>query len=254
MNDAPRKIATDDSARAPCIWRRPLALLREGYSVVLAGRRADALQQTVAEAGSAGGGAPSPSPTDVGDPISVQTLFEAGEGVVRPSRSAVQQRRRRGAARPAGRLDHREMPPRRGRQSDRRVPRTQGGVSDHEGPGHLAADASLTMDRFPRIRPRPNSAPYTATKHAITGLTRSTALDGRKHDIACGQIDIGNAGTEMTARMNRAYSRPTGNGREPTMDVRYVARAVLYMAGLPLDANVLFMTVMATKMPFVGRG
>src|SRR5262249_43162634 len=98
--------------------------------------------------------------------------------------------------------------------------------------------------------PRPNSAPYTASKHAVTGLTRATALDGRKYDIACGQIDIGNAATDMTARM--ANGVPQANGDvmvEPTMDVENVARAVVYMAGLPLDANVLFMTVMATKMP-----
>jgi NAD(P)-dependent dehydrogenase (short-subunit alcohol dehydrogenase family) len=104
--------------------------------------------------------------------------------------------------------------------------------------------------------PRPHSAPYTATKHAITGLTRSTSLDGRAFDIACGQIDIGNAGTEMTGLM-----RTTGvvqvdgaTAREPTIDVEHVAQAVVYMATLPLDANVQFMTVMATKMPFVGRG
>jgi NAD(P)-dependent dehydrogenase (short-subunit alcohol dehydrogenase family) len=103
--------------------------------------------------------------------------------------------------------------------------------------------------------PRPDSAPYTATKHAITGLTRSTSLDGRKYDIACGQIDIGNAATEMTAGMARGV--PQANGQravEPRMDVDHVARAVLYMASLPLDANVQFMTVMATKMPYVGRG
>ncbi len=103
--------------------------------------------------------------------------------------------------------------------------------------------------------PRPNSAPYTATKHAITGLTKSTALDGRKYDIACGQIDIGNAETDMTARMKQGILQANGEiAVEPTMDVDNVARAVVYMASLPLDANVLFMTVMATKMPFVGRG
>jgi len=103
--------------------------------------------------------------------------------------------------------------------------------------------------------PRPNSAPYTATKHAITGLTRSTALDGRKYDIACGQIDIGNAATELTARMKQGVLQAHGETAvEPTMDVENVARAVLFMAGLPLDADVLFLTVMATKMPFVGRG
>ena len=103
--------------------------------------------------------------------------------------------------------------------------------------------------------PRPQSAPYTATKHAITGLTRSTSLDGRPHDIACGQIDIGNAETELAAKMARGV--PQANGTiavEPLMDVQHVARAVVYMACLPLDTNVQFMTVMATKMPFIGRG
>src|SRR2546427_297823 len=103
--------------------------------------------------------------------------------------------------------------------------------------------------------PRPFSAPYTSTKHAITGLTKSTSLDGRKYDIACGQIDIGNAATPLTERMKRGV--PQANGAievEPTMDVKHVADAVVYMASLPLDANVQFLTVMATKMPFVGRG
>jgi NAD(P)-dependent dehydrogenase (short-subunit alcohol dehydrogenase family) len=103
--------------------------------------------------------------------------------------------------------------------------------------------------------PRPNSAPYTATKHAITGLTKSIALDGRKHDIACGQIDIGNAATEMTAAMARGVPQADGEmAVEPTMGVADVACAVVTMANLPLSANVLFMTVMATAMPFVGRG
>jgi len=103
--------------------------------------------------------------------------------------------------------------------------------------------------------PRPNSAPYTATKHAITGLTKSIALDGRKYDIACGQIDIGNAATPMTARMAKGVPQANGTTMvEPTMDARHVADAVVYMASLPPDANALFMTVMATKMPFVGRG
>ncbi|MEH3147633.1 MAG: SDR family NAD(P)-dependent oxidoreductase [Methylobacterium frigidaeris] len=103
--------------------------------------------------------------------------------------------------------------------------------------------------------PRPHSAPYTATKHAITGLTRSTSLDGREHDIACGQVDIGNAATDMTVRMQAGVLQPDGSTRaEPVMDARHVADAVVYMASLPLDANVQFITVMATKMPFIGRG
>jgi NAD(P)-dependent dehydrogenase (short-subunit alcohol dehydrogenase family) len=103
--------------------------------------------------------------------------------------------------------------------------------------------------------PRPNSAPYTATKHAITGLTKSTSLDGRKYDIACGQIDIGNAATDMTERMTTGVAQADGTkAPEPRMDVKLVADAVLYMANLPLEANVQFMTVMATKMPFIGRG
>src|SRR5439155_18345745 len=103
--------------------------------------------------------------------------------------------------------------------------------------------------------PRPNSVAYTSTKHAITGLTKSTSLDCRKYDIACGQIDIGNADTPMTQRMKKGVPQPNGTVMvEPTMDVENVAGAVVYMAGLPLDANVLFMTVMANSMPFVGRG
>jgi len=103
--------------------------------------------------------------------------------------------------------------------------------------------------------PRPNSAPYTATKHAITGLTRSTSLDGRKYDIACGQIDIGNAETDMTARFAVGTLQANGEVRtEPRLDVAHVVDAVVFMAGLPLDANVQFLTVMATKMPFIGRG
>jgi NADP-dependent 3-hydroxy acid dehydrogenase YdfG len=103
--------------------------------------------------------------------------------------------------------------------------------------------------------PRPNSAPYTATKHAITGLTKSSSLDGRNFDIACGQIDIGNAATDMTMRMTKGVPQANGDVLvEPRLDVDHVAQAVVYMAGLPLDANVQFMTIMATKMPFIGRG
>lgn len=230
-----------------------LALLREGYSVVLTGRRREALEQTVRDSGAAGTRALA-VPADVGDPAAVRALFDttkatfgrldvlfnnAGTGAppVPLEELTVEQWRRVVDINLSGvfyctqaafRL-MKEQTPRGGRIIN------NGSISAHT--------------------PRPNSAPYTATKHAITGLTKSTALDGRKYDIACGQIDIGNAGTEMTARMKNGV--PQANGQlavEPTMDVENVARAVVYMASLPLDANVLFMTVMATQMPFVGRG
>lgn len=230
-----------------------LVLLREGYSVVLAGRRAETLEQTAAEA--AGDAVRTlVVVADVGDPSAVQQLFDktrerfgrldllfnnAGTGApaVPLEELTFEQWRRvvdvnlTGAflcTQAAFRL-MKEQTPRGGRIIN------NGSISAHA--------------------PRPHSAPYTATKHAITGLTKSTALDGRKYDIACGQIDIGNAATEMTARMKEGVLQATGAvAPEPTMDVDIVARAVVYMASLPLDANVLFLTVMATKMPFVGRG
>jgi NAD(P)-dependent dehydrogenase (short-subunit alcohol dehydrogenase family) len=230
-----------------------LALLREGFCVVLVGRRPEALEQSAAEAGSARARA-LVVPTDVSDEASVQALFErtkaafgrldllfnnAGTGAppVPLEDLTVEQWRRvvdvnlTGAflcTRSAFRL-MKQQTPRGGRIIN------NGSISAHT--------------------PRPNSAPYTATKHAITGLTKSTALDGRKYDIVCGQIDIGNAGTEMTTRMKQGVLQARGEiAVEPTMDVEHVARAVVYMASLPLDANVLFLTVMASKMPFVGRG
>ena len=230
-----------------------IGLLNEGYTVVLAGRRATALQDTVAQAGPHGAGA-RVVPTDVSDSAAVRALFEA-------TRTAF------------GRLD---LLFNNAGMSARGVPLEELTFEEWKD----VVDVNLTgaflctqqafrlmKDQQPQggriinngsisaYAPRPNSAPYTATKHAITGLTKSTSLDGRKYNIACGQIDIGNAATDMTARM------PTGalqaNGQmmpEPRLDVAHVVRAVLYMASLPLDANVQFMTVMATKMPFVGRG
>jgi NADP-dependent 3-hydroxy acid dehydrogenase YdfG len=122
--------------------------------------------------------------------------------------------------------------------------------SQHPRGGRIINNGSISAHA-----PRPYSAPYTATKHAITGLTKSTSLDCRKYDIACGQIDIGNAATEMTRQMSEGVLQANGTiEAEPRMDVQHVARAVLYMASLPLDANVQFMTVIATKMPFIGRG
>jgi NAD(P)-dependent dehydrogenase (short-subunit alcohol dehydrogenase family) len=230
-----------------------LALLAEGYSVVLAGRRIEALEQTLAAAGPNGKRALAVT-ADVGDEASVRGLFEmtkeafgrldvlfnnagAGAPAVPLEELSLEQWRRvidvnlTGAflgTRAAFRL-MKEQTPRGGRIIN------NGSLSAHT--------------------PRPNSAPYTASKHAITGLTKATALDGRKYDIACGQINIGNAETEMTARMKQGVLQASGaTAPEPTMDVRHVARAVVYMASLPLDANVLLLTVMATQMPFVGRG
>jgi NAD(P)-dependent dehydrogenase (short-subunit alcohol dehydrogenase family) len=230
-----------------------LALLGAGYSVGLAGRRPERLAETVALGGPDGTRA-IVVPTDVTDPSSVRALFDAtqrafgrldllfnnagtGAPPVLLEDLTVEQWRRvvdvnlTGAflcTREAFRLMKEQVPP----------------------GGRIINNGSISAHT-----PRPNSAPYTATKHAITGLTKSTALDGRKYDIACSQIDIGNADTDLTARMKSGVPQADGSvAPEPTMDAAHVANAVLYMAGLPLDANVLFMTVMATKMPFVGRG
>jgi NAD(P)-dependent dehydrogenase (short-subunit alcohol dehydrogenase family) len=231
------------------------ALLAEGYNVVLAGRRPEALEETAAWAGVAGAkGRALAVPTDVTDESSVRALFEA-------TRRAFARLdllfNNAGAGAPPVLLEDLTL------TDWRRVVDT-----NLTGAFLCTREAfRLMRDQDPRggriinngsisaYTPRPNSSPYTATKHAITGLTKSTALDGRKYDIACGQIDIGNAGTEMTARMKDGVPQADGSlAPEPTMDVDHVARAVVYMASLPLDANVLFMTVMATKMPFVGRG
>jgi NAD(P)-dependent dehydrogenase (short-subunit alcohol dehydrogenase family) len=230
-----------------------LALLREGYSVVLAGRRREALEQTAELAGQDAAMALA-VPANVSDPAGVRALFEA-------TRAAF------------GRLDvlfnnaGTGAPP--VPLEDLTVEQWRRVVDVNLTGAFLCTQAAfrLMKEQSPRGGriinngslsahvPRPNSAPYTATKHAITGLTRSAALDGRKYDIACGQIDIGNAETEMTARMKQGVPQAHGElAVEPTMDVSCVARAVVYMASLPLDANVLFLTVMATKMPFVGRG
>jgi NAD(P)-dependent dehydrogenase (short-subunit alcohol dehydrogenase family) len=230
-----------------------LALLAQGYSVALAGRRREALEQTAALVGADAGRALVVS-TDVTDPQSVQELFDstvatfgrldllfnnAGTGAppIPLEDLTVEQWRRV--------VDTNLTGPFLCTQAAFRVMKSQ----DPRG-GRIINNGSISAHT-----PRPNSAPYTATKHAITGLTKSTALDGRKYDIACGQIDIGNAATEMTARMSSGIIQPNGEIMiEPTMDVENVAKAVVYMASLPLDANVLFLTVMATKMPLVGRG
>ena len=230
-----------------------LALVDAGYRVAIAGRRTQALDETVRAAGERGGDL-LPVATDVGDPESVARLF-----------AAVAQRFGRldllfnnaGIGAPAVDLDELALDTLRAvidtnllgpflcTQHAMRMMKAQSPRG-----GRIINNGSISAHA-----PRPNSAPYTATKHAITGLTKSTSLDGRKYDIACGQIDIGNAATEMAARMSTGVPQAHGAiAIEPLMDVAHVASAVLYMASLPLSANVQFMTVMATKMPFVGRG
>jgi NAD(P)-dependent dehydrogenase (short-subunit alcohol dehydrogenase family) len=229
-----------------------LGMLAHGYAVVLAGRNKDRLDAVVAAAAS--GARATAVQADVSNPASVQALFEAVrsthgrldvlfnnagtsapgvplEDVTFDQWNAVVDVNLTGAflcTQQAFRLMKRQAP-RGGRIIN------NGSISAHV--------------------PRPNSAPYAATKHAITGLTRATSLDGRPHDIACGQIDIGNAETPMTARFRAGTLQADGALRpEPLLDIQHVVDAVLYMAGLPLEANVQFLTVMATKMPFIGRG
>ncbi|TMQ11156.1 MAG: SDR family oxidoreductase [Deltaproteobacteria bacterium] len=229
-----------------------LAFLRDGYRVALAGRHRDTLAETAAASGA--GDRALVVPTDVADPDAVEALFaqvraafgrvdvlfnNAGTGArpVAIDELTVDEWRKVVDINLTGTFLCTQAAVRLMKQQDPRGGRiiNNGSISAHA--------------------PRPNSAPYTATKHAITGLTRSVALDGRAHDIACGQIDIGNAATEMTARMARGVPQADGALRpEPTIDVAHVADAVLQMANLPLDVNVQFMTIMATRMPFIGRG
>ena len=230
-----------------------LALLAAGYQVVLAGRRADALQETIALAGGLGAQALA-VPTDATDPAAVKALFAATRA--RFGRLDVLFNNA-GTSAPAIPMDELSFEQWKAvvdinltavflcTQQAFALMKSQ----DPRG-GRIINNGSISA-----YAPRPFSAPYTATKHAITGLTKATSLDGRAHDIACGQIDIGNAASEMTQRM--ATGVPQANGTlmaEPRMDVKHVADAVVHMASLPLEANVQFMTVMATKMPFVGRG
>ncbi|MDX1435085.1 MAG: SDR family oxidoreductase [Gammaproteobacteria bacterium] len=249
----PGKVAIVTGAGTGVGRAAALALLRAGYRVVLAGRRPEPLENVKKEAGANGTNALC-VPTDVADPASVKALFAKAKSTF-------------------GRLD---------------VLFNNAGVN---APGipleeltleqwKNVVDINLTgmflctqeafrvmKDQSPRggrvinngsisaHAPRPNSSPYTATKHAVTGLTKCTSLDGRKYDIACGQIDIGNARTEMAERMAKGVPQAGGEIRvEPLMDVNHVGEAVVHMANLPLETNVQFMTIMATKMPFVGRG
>jgi NAD(P)-dependent dehydrogenase (short-subunit alcohol dehydrogenase family) len=250
---AESKIAVVTGAGSGVGRAAALALLGAGWSVALAGRRADALEATIAEAGPAGSRCLA-VPTDVGDAASVAALFQA-----------VEQKWGRldllfnNAGRGAPAVDVDEL----------KLEDWFGTVAANLNGAFLCAQQAFRIMKHQKPQggriinngsisahtPRPFSAPYTATKHAITGLTKSLSLDGRRWDIACGQLDIGNAATEMTQRMTNGVPQPNGTMMvEPRMDARHVGEAVLHMASLPLDANVQFMTIMATKMPFVGRG
>jgi NAD(P)-dependent dehydrogenase (short-subunit alcohol dehydrogenase family) len=230
-----------------------LALGRAGFSVVLVGRRRDRLEATAREAG-ANGWNTMVVPGDVSDPASVRTVFD---------RTAESYGRldllfnNAGLAAPGVPLD------------ELTIDQWRAVVDVNLTGAFLCTQAAFALMKAQRPRggriinngsisahsPRPYSAPYTATKHGITGLTKSTSLDGRAYDIACGQIDIGNAATDLTARMESGVPQANGSiAAEPRIDPEHVARAVVYMAGLPLDTNVQFMTIMATKMPFIGRG
>ncbi len=230
-----------------------LALLEEGYAVALAGRRPEALEETVAAAGDAGARALA-LPTDVADPAAVAALFQ---NTIRAFGRLDLLFNNAGVNAPPIPLE--ELTPEQWRLVVE-VNLTGAFLCTQEAFRAMKAQTPkggriINNGSVSAYVPRPNSAPYTATKHAITGLTRSTSLDGRAHDIACGQIDIGNAATEMTAPMAKGIAQADGSiAVEPRMDPAEVARAVVYMASLPLDANVQFITVMATKMPFVGRG
>jgi NAD(P)-dependent dehydrogenase (short-subunit alcohol dehydrogenase family) len=230
-----------------------LELLKNGYQVALAGRRRDPLEQTVKDAGAVGSRA-LVVPTDVSNPEAVRALFAKVKEVF-------------------GRLDllfnNAGVFPPGVPIEDLSIELWKSAVDTNLTGAFLCTQEAVKImkSQVPRggriinngsvsaHTPRPNSAPYTATKHAITGLTKCTSLDGRTYDIACGQIDIGNAATEMAAKIGKGAAQANGTiVAEPLMDLSHVGSAVLYMASLPLDANVQFLTVMATKMPFVGRG
>ena len=228
-----------------------LALLKAGYNVALAGRRAEPLEKTAAESGA--GSRALAVTADVSNPESVRALFAKTKAAF-------------------GRLDllfNNAGTSAPGLLEDVGFEQWQAVVDTNLTGAFLCTQEAFKLMKSQDPRggriinngsisahaPRPSSAPYTATKHAITGLTKSASLDGRKYDIACGQIDIGNAATERTTRFATGTAQANGSTAvEPLMDVAHVASAVLYMASLPLDANVQFMTIMATKMPFVGRG
>ena len=230
-----------------------LALLKAGWRVVLAGRRADALEATRSAAGDLAGHAIT-VPTDATDPAAVKALFAATKEAFGRLDLLFNNA---GTGAPAIPLE------------DLTVEQWKSVVDINLTAVFLCTQEAFRMMKSQTPRggriinngsisahaPRPFSSPYTATKHGITGLTKATSLDGRAYDIACGQIDIGNAATEMTQRMTKGVLQANGEmAVEPRMDVQHVADSVVHMASLPIESNVQFLTVMATKMPFVGRG
>jgi NAD(P)-dependent dehydrogenase (short-subunit alcohol dehydrogenase family) len=230
-----------------------LALLEAGYAVTFTGRRRERLEAAVHAAGDRAARALA-VPADVGDPAAVKNVFEKTRQIFGRLDLLFNNA---GLSAPAVPLE------------DLTYEQWRTVVDTNLTGAFLCTQEAFRImkDQTPRggriinngsvsaHSPRPFSAPYTSTKHGITGLTKSTSLDGRQYDIACGQIDIGNADTEMTARMAKGILQPNGTiAIEPRMATADVVRAVLYMASLPLDANVQFMTVMATKMPLIGRG
>ncbi|MGI8981668.1 MAG: SDR family oxidoreductase [Pirellulaceae bacterium] len=230
-----------------------LTLFKDGYSVALAGRRDQALRETAAKAKGAGSRT-LVVPTDVSDPAAVRALFEQTKQAFGRLDLLFNNA---GINVPATPLEELQVDdwkrvvdvnltgPFLCTQEAFRLMKSQSPMG-----GRIINNGSISAQV-----PRPNSAAYTASKHAISGLTKSTALEGRKYNIACGQVDIGNAETEMAAKMKTGMLQASGEIRpEPLMDVQCVADAVLAMARLPLEANILFLTVMATKMPLVGRG
>jgi NAD(P)-dependent dehydrogenase (short-subunit alcohol dehydrogenase family) len=252
MADTPQKVALVTGASTGIGKASALALLRAGWSVVLTARRLELLEKAVAESGA--GPRALAVAADVGDPESVRTLFRAAQdrfgrldllfnnaGMGAPAMPMEDLPFEKWQAVVAANLTGTFLCC----QEAVRIMKAQSPKG-----GRIINNGSISAHA-----PRPMSIAYTATKHAITGITKTLSLDGRKHDIACCQIDIGNAATEMTERMAKGVMQANGEmGIEPRMDVKHVADAVVYMASLPLEANVQFMTVMATKMPFVGRG
>src|ERR1700682_4476448 len=229
-----------------------LALLKEGYSVALAGRRAEPLEKALAESGA--GSRAIAVPTDVGKPESVSALFAKVKSTFGRLDVLFNNAGMGAPAIPMEDLTYEQWTAVVNANLTGAFLCTQEAIRIMKGQdpkgGRIINNGSISAHA-----PRPNTVAYTATKHAITGLTKSTSLDGRKNDIACSQIDIGNAATEMTERMTKGILQPNGATMvEPRMDVQHVADAIVFMARLPLDANVQFMTIMATKMPFVGRG